>query len=106
MGDSGKIINLLEPFEQLSKDISSTEAFAADVITAVMSLTCLLARVDDACKQPNVPYSKLPVHDLKVCKMNDCMPMQLWLMLVAEIVTVTQKGERSTEIAAECGGNG
>lgn len=37
----------LEPFEQLTKDISSAEATAADVIPAVMSLTRLLAKVNE-----------------------------------------------------------
>ena len=45
-----KLKNLLEPFEQLTKDISSAEATAADVIPAVMSLTRLLARVDESDK--------------------------------------------------------
>ncbi|KAI3351361.1 hypothetical protein L3Q82_005900 [Scortum barcoo] len=42
-----KMTNLLEPFEQLTKDISSAEATAADVIPAVMSLTRLLSKTDD-----------------------------------------------------------
>lgn len=45
-----KMTNLLEPFEQLTKAISSAEATAADVIPAVMSLTQLLAKVDESDK--------------------------------------------------------
>ncbi|KAI3364854.1 hypothetical protein L3Q82_001042 [Scortum barcoo] len=45
-----KMTNLLEPFEQLTKDISSAEATAADVIPAVMSLTRLLAKTDESDK--------------------------------------------------------
>ncbi len=41
------MINLLEPFEQLTRDTSSAEATAADVIPAVTSLTRLLAKVDE-----------------------------------------------------------
>lgn len=45
-----KMTNLLEPFEQLTKYISSTEATAADVIPAVMSVTRLLAKFDESDK--------------------------------------------------------
>ena len=38
-----KMITLLEPFEQLTRDISAAEATAADVIPGVVSLTRLLA---------------------------------------------------------------
>ncbi len=45
-----KMITLLEPFEQLTKDISSAEATAADVIPGVVSLTRLLAKMDESDK--------------------------------------------------------
>jgi len=43
-----KMITLLEPFEQLTRDISSAEATAADVIPGVVSLTRLLTKSDEA----------------------------------------------------------
>lgn len=45
-----KMTSLLEPFEQLTKDISSAEATPADVIPAVMFLTRLLAKTDESDK--------------------------------------------------------
>ncbi|XP_076594885.1 zinc finger BED domain-containing protein 4-like [Chaetodon auriga] len=45
-----KMTILLEPFEQLTKDISSAEATAADVIPGVVSLTRLLAKMDESDK--------------------------------------------------------
>ncbi|XP_067252965.1 zinc finger BED domain-containing protein 4-like [Chanodichthys erythropterus] len=41
------MITLLAPFEQLTRDISSAEASAADVIPAVVALTRLLGRPND-----------------------------------------------------------
>lgn len=41
------MITLLAPFEQLTRDISSAEASAADVIPAVVALTQLLGRPGD-----------------------------------------------------------
>ncbi|XP_042610882.1 zinc finger BED domain-containing protein 4-like [Cyprinus carpio] len=41
------MITLLAPFEQLTRDISSAEASAADVIPAVVALTRLLGRPSD-----------------------------------------------------------
>lgn len=41
------IVTLLAPFEQLTRDISSAEASAADVIPAVVALTQLLGRPGD-----------------------------------------------------------
>ncbi|KAK0133049.1 Zinc finger BED domain-containing protein 4 [Merluccius polli] len=43
-----KMITLLELFEQLTKDISSAEATAADVIPGVVSLTRLLTKIDES----------------------------------------------------------
>ncbi|KAK0151276.1 Copine-8 [Merluccius polli] len=43
-----KMITLLEPFEQLTKDISSAEATVADVIPGVVSLTRLLTKIDES----------------------------------------------------------
>ena len=45
-----KMITLLKPFEQLTRDISSAEATAADVIPGVVSLTQLLAKMDESDK--------------------------------------------------------
>lgn len=45
-----KMIPLLQPFEQLTKDISSAESTAADVIPAVVSLTRLLTKDDESDK--------------------------------------------------------
>lgn len=45
-----KMITLLEPFEQLTRDISCAEATAADVIPGVVSLTRLLAKTDESDK--------------------------------------------------------
>lgn len=45
-----KMITLLKPFEQLTRDISSAEATAADVIPGVVSLTRLLAKMDESDK--------------------------------------------------------
>ncbi|XP_056455259.1 zinc finger BED domain-containing protein 4-like [Gadus chalcogrammus] len=45
-----KMITLLEPFEQLTRDISAAEATAADVIPGVVSLTRLLAKTDESDK--------------------------------------------------------
>lgn len=45
-----KMITLLEPYEQLTRDISSAEATAADVIPGVVSLTRPLAKTDESDK--------------------------------------------------------
>ncbi|KAL2095534.1 hypothetical protein ACEWY4_007682 [Coilia grayii] len=42
------MITLLEPFEQLTRDVSFAEATAADVIPGVVSLTRLLAKTDES----------------------------------------------------------
>ncbi|XP_049925075.1 zinc finger BED domain-containing protein 4-like [Epinephelus moara] len=42
-----KMITLLDPFEQLTRDISSSVATAADVIPGVVSLTRLLTKSDE-----------------------------------------------------------
>ena len=49
-GILAKMIPLLQPFEQLTKDISSAEATAANVIPAVVSLTQLLTKDDESDK--------------------------------------------------------
>ncbi|KAE8296697.1 Fibulin-7 [Larimichthys crocea] len=45
-----KVITLLQPFDQLTRAISSAEATAADVIPGVVSLTRLLAKTDESDK--------------------------------------------------------
>lgn len=58
-GTMEKMTTPLEPFEQLTKDISSAEATAADVISAVVSLTRLLAKTVESDKGVQTDKSTL-----------------------------------------------
>ena len=87
-----KMIPLLQPFEQLTKDISSAQATAADVIPAVVSLTRLLTKDGESDKVVKTAKHALleAVSDCFNCvQSNLFMPLQPWFMHVTKIVSLT-----------------